>query len=83
MCLMWADRGVSVVEANKWERGENSSFVVGGARPNFLNAYLSLQAFKKLNNESAIVRLQYIIGMWTGKEQVFFVFLYLEKQLNS
>jgi len=25
---------------------ENSSFVVGGARPNFLNAYLSLQAFK-------------------------------------
>lgn len=71
-----------MVRANKCERWENSSFAVDGASPNFLNAYLSLQAFKKLNSESAIVKWQFRFGSWTGKKQVFFVFLYLEKSIK-
>jgi len=56
-----------------------SEFVVG-AKAIFFNAYLSLQALKKINNKLTNVGRLYLIGSWFGKEQVFFVFYTLENE---
>ena len=77
-----ADRAACEVKTNKCERLQISEFVVG-ATAIFFNAYLSLQALKKLNNESANVGLQFLFGLWSGKRARFFYFFYLIKQLNS
>ncbi|OFY27939.1 MAG: hypothetical protein A2275_18850 [Bacteroidetes bacterium RIFOXYA12_FULL_35_11] len=59
-----------------------SEFVVG-ATAIFFNAYLSLQALKKINNKLTNVGKLYLIGLWLGKKTSSISFFYLKKQLNS